>query len=212
MKIKYLIVALLVSVLAALGLFYFKLESLSTHSQHVVVNDVAQVRPVYKDEGLPIGAPFKLTDHTGKVRTDKDFQGKLVIVYFGYSYCPDVCPTGLLNLVNAMDLLGDKAHKTQVLFITVDPQRDTPENLATYMENYGHDFIALTGSEKELAPVLKGYHVYAQKAQEDRGVSDYLIDHSSIIYVMDPQGSYLTSFNHQTSPKEIIKILSPYLD
>lgn len=211
MKLKSLVVVLLLGVLIALGLFYMKLNSLSQSSQ-VTQTEVAQVRIVQKDEGLPIGAPFKLNDHMGNVRTDKDFQGKFMIVYFGYSYCPDVCPTGLLNLVNAMDLLGVKAKQTQVLFITVDPQRDTVANLATYMENYGHDFIALTGSESDLAPVLKGYHVYAQKAQEDRGAVDYLIDHSSIIYVMDPNGQYLTSFNHQTPPKEIIKILSPYLD
>lgn len=174
-------------------------------------DNVAQVRDVPDQGGLPIGGPFRLTDHDGNIRTDRDFRGKLMIVYFGYSYCPDVCPTGLYNLQQAMDNLGEDAKKCQVLFITIDPERDTTDALALYMENFGDRFIGLTGTPEELTPVYKSYHVYAAKAEDNRGANDYLMDHSSIIYVMDRKGKYVTSFSHQTSPSQMAAIIKPYL-
>lgn len=155
--------------------------------------------------GTPrIGGKFLLQDHKGQKRSHLDFRGRYTLVYFGYSFCPDICPTALYNMTEALETLGDKAKNFQPLFITVDPERDTVEELAKYMENFHPSFIALTGSNDAIQKAKKAYHVYAAKAEPDGESSDYLLDHSSIIYVMDPKGRYVTSFNHATPSKTIV--------
>lgn len=157
---------------------------------------------------ITLGGPFKLTDQHGRMRSDKDFRGKYMIVYFGYSFCPDVCPEALENITQALNQLEDRERKKFVpIFITLDPERDTVTSLKTYIQEFHQDYIALTGSQKEIDKVLKLYKVYARKERPNDTVADYLVDHSSVVYVMDPQGRFKTSFNHKTSPAQVVRIL-----
>ena len=158
-----------------------------------------------------VGGAFQLVDHQGQQRTDADFKGKILLVYFGYSFCPDICPTALNHISQALNEMGRQASEFQPIFITIDPERDTVQNLALYMENYHPRFIALTGTPDALRQVMQAYRVYAQKAKPNETSVEYLMDHSSIVYVMDRQGRYLTSFDHQTKPDKIKEILKNYL-
>ncbi len=136
-----------------------------------------------------VGGPFTLIDQNGVTRHDSDFRGKVLLVYFGYTYCPDACPATLQAISETLDMLGDQAKKIQPLFISVDPARDTPAQLKSYAANFHPTLIALTGAPDELKKVEKEYHVYVAKVPQS-GSDDYLIDHSSIIYVMDANGRY----------------------
>ncbi len=136
---------------------------------------------------LPIGGPFSLTDQYGATRQDSDFRGKLMLVYFGYVYCPDICPTTLAAMSQTLDRLGPEADQVQPIFITVDPDRDTPARLKLYAANFHRRLLALTGSDDQVAAAEKEYRVYAKKVIEP-GQADYLMDHSSFIYLMDRNG------------------------
>ena len=163
-------------------------------------------------EGLPsIGGPFNLVDQNGIHRTNADFKGKPMLVYFGYTYCPDICPTALYNMTNALNLIEGNL-KIQPLFITFDPQRDTVDHLKVYAQNFHKDFVWLTGSKRHVDEAVKAYRVYAARTAEDRGQKDYLIDHSSLIYLMDKNGQYVASFNHNTSPEEMVKRVKLHLE
>ena len=155
---------------------------------------------------VEIGGAFSLTDHEGHKKTDLDFRGRYLMVYFGYSYCPDICPMALHHMTEALSLLGDQAKKIQPLFITVDPERDTAWHLSQYLKNYHPSFVGLTGSYADIQAVIQRYHVYASKITPDQA-SDYLMDHSSIIYIMDPQGRYIAHFNHNTAPEDMVSIM-----
>lgn len=159
-----------------------------------------------------IGGPFTLIDQKGRIRTDKDFKNKYMLVYFGYSYCPDICPTGLQEITDAMEGLGGDAQSVQPIFVSVDPKRDTPEQLALYMENFHPRFIALTGSEKNIQEAMKEYRVFAQRAPDTAGENtDYLIDHSSIVYLMSPGGEHIDHFTHATPAEEMIAGIKKHL-
>lgn len=160
--------------------------------------------------GLPsIGGAFQLVDAEGKVWKDRDFRGKPMLVYFGYSYCPDICPKALSHLTEAVEKLGG-GKIIQPLFITLDPERDTPENLKTFAQNFHQDIIMLRGSKSEIDQVIKAYRVHAARASEDK--ENYDIDHSSLIYLMDKDGNYRAHFDHQTPSDEIVKRVSAHLD
>lgn len=159
-----------------------------------------------------IGGPFTLTDHHGNQVTDKTYRGQYLLVYFGYGYCPDVCPTELANIGSAMDLLGDKADKVTPLFITVDPERDSAEFLADYVVNFHPRLIGLTGTPQQIAKVAKEYKVYYAKARSASGSDkDYLMDHTSFVYLMGPDGNFLTMFRGQTSPKAIAETIERFM-
>ena len=156
-----------------------------------------------------IGGSFELTDHTGATRTDKDFRGKFMLVYFGYTFCPDVCPTALQVMIAAMKNLDP--HKQELItpiFITVDPKRDSVSQLALYVENFHSRLVGLTGSPEAIANAKRAYRVYAAKAKDKGASSDYLMDHSSIIFLMDPEGYYITHFSHQIEPQQLFSILT----
>ncbi|MBL9028923.1 MAG: SCO family protein [Caedimonas sp.] len=158
--------------------------------------------------GLPhIGGSFRLIDHHGNPRTDADFKGKYVMVYFGYSFCPDICPAALTNMSEALAALKEKAEQVHSLFITIDPERDTIAHLARYIESFHPRFIALTGEPKQIEKVKKAYRVYGAKTKPDGTSTDYIMDHSSIIYVMDRQGRFIAHFNHATPPHEMVRVL-----
>src|SRR3984893_17145797 len=156
-----------------------------------------------------IGGPFRLTDQNGKTVTDADLKGKWSLVYFGYTHCPDACPTALNDLAIALDQLGPKREAVRAVFITVDPERDTPEVLKDYVTSFDAPILALSGSPEEIARAAKVYRVYYAKHPEPGG--DYSMDHSSVIYVMDPEGRFTASFTHQSTPEEIAERLKKLL-
>ena len=157
----------------------------------------------------PIGGPFALIDHTGKLRTDEDFRGKLLLIYFGYSYCPDVCPTDLQQISLAVDGLGAAAEAVQPLFITLDPERDTPVHLADYVSLFHPRLIGLTGSAEQIRRVALAYKVYYAKYPSDN--QDYVIDQSSFVYLVDEAGKYVGFFPPGTTADRMIEIMTPKL-
>lgn len=141
--------------------------------------------------GIAIGGPFTLQDGSGQPVTDRDFRGKFMLVYFGYTFCPDVCPTTLSAVADAMDKLGPDAAKVRPLFITVDPRRDTPPKVKKYVAAFGPEITGLTGTPEEIARVAKEYRVYYAEHRTGPGPEDYSMDHSSVLYLMDPRGGFV---------------------
>lgn len=199
----YLSVVVLVILLSFGALVLQQIRTHETENQ----NDVAVVYQKPSTGEVTIGGKFSLIDQNGHSKTDLDFRGRYMIVYFGYSYCPDICPMALNSITEALNLVGEKAKALQPIFITVDPERDTSWHLHQYLKNFYSTFVGLTGSYADIQDVIKRYHVYANKINPE-DASDYLIDHSSIIYFMDPQGRYLTHCNHNSPPEEIVKIIN----
>jgi protein SCO1 len=156
-----------------------------------------------------IGGPFRLVDQNGKTVTDADLKGKWSLVYFGYTHCPDACPTALNDISIALDDLGPQRNEVRPVFITVDPERDTPEVLKSYVTAFDAPILALSGTPEEIAQAAKDYRVYYAKHPEAGG--DYSMDHSSVIYVMDPQGRFTASFTQENSPEEIAERLKKLL-
>jgi protein SCO1 len=152
--------------------------------------------------GTQFGKPLSLTDHTGKLRNMNDFKGKVVVLFFGYTHCPDVCPTTMSDLKQTMKLLGDKANDVQVLFVTVDPERDTQEVLAQFVPGFDARFIGLRGTVAEVASNLSEYKVYAAKVSEP-GKSGYTMDHSAGLYVFDKTGAPRIYLGYGEKPENI---------
>jgi cytochrome oxidase Cu insertion factor (SCO1/SenC/PrrC family) len=147
-----------------------------------------------------VGGPFSLTDQNGNPVTEAAFTGKLMLVYFGYTFCPDVCPTALTEMGMAIEALGPAGDKVAPVFITVDPARDTPEHLKEYLSYFHPRFVGLTGTAEQVAAAAKAYRVYYAKAKTGAASAsdalDYLVDHTSIIYLMAPEGSLKAHFPH----------------
>jgi protein SCO1/2 len=141
-----------------------------------------------------VGGPFSLTDHTGRRVTDKDFRGRTLIVVFGFTFCPDVCPTELQLISAALDKLGPRAKDAAPLFITVDPERDTPAQLASYVKSFHPRLVGLTGTQDEIDAAAKAYRVYFKKVPDPKSSAGYTMDHSALIYVMGPDGAYQAHF------------------
>jgi protein SCO1 len=148
-----------------------------------------------------IGGPFALTDQNGTVRTDANFHGRFLLIYFGYSFCPDVCPTTLAEMGAALDKLGPKRARVAPIFITIDPARDTPKILKDYMKSFGPDFVGLTGNDKAIAQVAREYHVYIKKHPLPGG--NYSMDHSGVIYLMGPDGKFVTYYEDEIGPDKM---------
>ena len=155
-----------------------------------------------------IGGSFALTDHTGQPRTDADFRGKVLLVYFGFTHCPDVCPTDLMAIAGALNELGPRADQVRALFITLDPQRDTQKLLATYVDSFHENLIGLTGSEMDIRRVAHAYKVYFKKVP-GKNDDDYAVDHSAYIYLVDREGKFAGVFPPATSPDRIAQVLKP---
>jgi cytochrome oxidase Cu insertion factor (SCO1/SenC/PrrC family) len=154
-----------------------------------------------------VGGPFTLTDQNGRKVSEKDFLGKYMLVFFGYTYCPDICPTELQVMSAALDSLGAKADAVQPVFISVDPERDTPEVLKQYVGNFHPRLMGLTGTPEEIASVAKTYRVFFSRV-ENSGSDTYPMDHSTIMYLMDPQGKFLKHFNYSTDAAALAKALA----
>jgi cytochrome oxidase Cu insertion factor (SCO1/SenC/PrrC family) len=158
-----------------------------------------------------VGGPFTLTDHTGKHVTDRDFRGRTLVVFFGFTFCPDVCPSALQVIAAAIDKLGAKGQSITPILISVDPERDTSAQLAAYVQSFHPRLIGLTGTPAEIAAVTKAYRVYVQKVPDPKSTAGYTIDHSSIIYIMGPDGAYRTHFTHATSADVMAERLAKIL-
>lgn len=168
-----------------------------------------QDRPGY---GMPqLGGDFALVDQHGTRRSTSEFRGKYRLIYFGYSFCPDICPLGLQNMSGALKILGRDLDNVVPLFVTIDPERDTVESLKIYATNFHPRFVMLTGTPQEITSVLKSYKVYAAKAKPDGTMADYLMDHSTLIYLMDREGQFMKSFPHTTPPEDLAKAVTVIL-
>ena len=154
----------------------------------------------------PVGGPFALIDHTGAARSERDFRGKLLLIYFGFTYCPDICPTDLQNIGLALDQLGAVSDKVQPLFVTVDPDRDTPPHLAQYVQMFHPRLIGLTGDASAIRAAADAYKVYYAKVSNERG-DDYTVDHTAFTYLIGADGKYLGFLPPGTAPERIADIL-----
>ena len=159
----------------------------------------------------PIGGPFALVDQNGVRRTDADFRGKVMLVYFGFTYCPDICPTDLQAIGLVLDRLGRDADRVQPLFVTVDPERDTAQHLAEYVPLFHPRLIGLTGSGEAVRKAANAYKVYFAKVPIGKEASDYTVDHTAFIYLMDRDGNYLGFFPPGTTADRMVEIIRPRL-
>lgn len=157
-----------------------------------------------------VGGPFSLTNQNGQRVTEKDFLGKYMLVFFGYTYCPDVCPTELQVMTAALDQMGPDADRIQPIFVSIDPERDTPSVLKSYVENFGPRLVGLTGTPEDVAGIAKAYRVYYAKAGNASG-NDYLMDHSSIIYLMGPDGRFVKHMPFTTDATKLAQELKEAL-
>jgi protein SCO1 len=175
-------------------------------SAPIAANEAAEPSATELIEGLlsgraPVGGPFELTDQTGHRRTDADFQGKLAVIYFGYTYCPDVCPTELQSISLALDKLGAAADTVQPLFITVDPERDTPARLADFVSSFHPRLIGLTGSPAAIRKTAIAYRTFFAKSVST--ADNYAVDHTGFVYLLGKDGRYLGFLPPGLSPEAI---------
>ena len=158
------------------------------------------------------GGPFELVDHHGAVRTDRDFRGKFMLMYFGYTFCPSICPTNLQHMAEALFLLGDEGRDVVPVFVTLDPERDDRDVLARYVAHFGPRFVGLTGNEQQVRAIAKSYRVHRRKIVEaGTDPQDYLVDHASLTYLVGPDGGFLTLFPHNTAPGVLARTIRKYL-
>lgn len=156
-----------------------------------------------------IGGPFQLTDNHGKTVTEKDLQGRPSLIFFGFTHCPDVCPTALFEMSEVMRALGPDAARVNAYFISVDPERDTVAAMKDYLSSFDPHLKGLTGSPEAIAQVLSGYRVYAKKVPQKDG--DYTMDHTALIYLMDRGGNFVKPFDLKRTPEEAAAELKTYL-
>lgn len=160
--------------------------------------------------GAEFAREFALTDHNGQARTLADFKGKAVVVFFGFTQCPDVCPTTLAEMTEALKLLGEDGKRMQVLFITIDPERDTPELLKKYVPAFHPSFLGLTGSAEAIAKVAKEFKVFYQKSP-GKTPGSYTMDHTANSYVFDPQGRVRLVVKHGLGAEPLVQDLKQLL-
>jgi protein SCO1/2 len=173
------------------------------------VGDMKLAVPQNESGEAAVGGPFTLTDQNGVIRRDQEFRGKHMLVFFGFTTCPDVCPTTLSVLKAALEKIDLKADRVTPVFITVDPERDTPEILKPYLAAFSPRFVGLTGSLADVTAAARVYRVYFQKRPQPGG--PYTMDHSSIIYLMGPDGKYVTHYTVEQGPDGIADDLAKRL-
>lgn len=190
---------------------YFGEDALSEEDQSVVLQRLAAGSAA----GSASGGPFSLVDHFGKPVTDKDFRGRFMLVFFGYTFCPDVCPTELKVISDAMDILGEAGRKVQPLFVTVDHERDTPDVLADYVKSFHPSLIGLTGSAKQIeaaAGVFKvGYVKLEDPSPAKEKSAEYFMGHSSSTYLVGPDGKALFTFPQGIGPEELAREVGRFI-
>ncbi|MCS6854076.1 MAG: SCO family protein [Elioraea sp.] len=157
--------------------------------------------------GVTLGGPFSLIDETGARVTEATFRGSFMLIYFGFTYCPDVCPTELAKMAAALDLVGAEAEEVVPILISVDPDRDTPAALAQYTDLFHPRLIGLTGTEAEIAAAARAFRAYYAKVRTGPGPDDYTMDHSAFIYLMGRRGEFVALFNPQTTPEAMAEAI-----
>ncbi|CAO5679203.1 MAG: hypothetical protein HEEMFOPI_01241 [Holosporales bacterium] len=193
------------------SLCFVLLIALFFQYQHVFTPS-AKVHNIEGKAVVPMnfGGEFSLTDQYGKRISSRATQGKIRIVYFGYTYCPDLCPLALTNITEALNDLQKDRGSVATYFITIDPKRDTAEKLKEYSTNFHPDIMMLTGSEEEIKKVMKLYKVISQKVEDDK-MNDYLIDHSTFIYILNEDGAVVDVLPHTTKAEKIMQVISHHL-
>ena len=156
-----------------------------------------------------IGGPFQLTDQAGQTVTEQNLKGKPTLIFFGYTHCPDVCPTSLFEISEVLRAMGRDADKVNAIFISVDPERDTPAAMKDYLSSFDPHLEGLSGDPAETAKVITSYRVYAKKVPTKDG--DYTMDHTALIYLMDRDGRFVSPFNLKRTPEEAAADLKRYL-
>jgi protein SCO1/2 len=152
----------------------------------------------------PVGGPFNLINGDGKLVSNEDFAGQNMLIFFGFTHCPDVCPQTLSTLTRALELIGDDIDKVQPVFVTVDPLRDTPDVVKAYVADFHPKLIGLTGTSRQVSAAMRAYRIYAAKMGDELHIkSDYQVDHTSITYLMGPDGAFKTFFSLGDSPDSI---------
>jgi cytochrome oxidase Cu insertion factor (SCO1/SenC/PrrC family) len=159
-----------------------------------------------------IKSEFSLVNHTGKPVTDEDFEGTWQLVFFGFTYCPDVCPTTLNDVSVVLGKLGDDAEQVRPLFISVDPKRDTPRALGEYVANFDPRIVGLTGAPEQINQAARAFRAYYAKVEREGVPDGYTMDHSAVRYLMDPQGEYATHFSPSDEPPAIVEGIRAYLE
>ncbi len=194
-KFVFLLPGLLISSVLVAGFLWYV-------NVYVEIGPPAPTSGFVQGEGqADIGGPFSLIDHNGVRRTEADFLGKYTLVFFGYTYCPDVCPTTLAVLSAVLREMGETADRVVPVLISVDPARDTPEAMRAYLSAFDPRFVGLTGSEEEIAEAARVYRVYYQSHVQDG--PNYTVDHSSVIYLMGPDGNFITNYTLEAGPQAI---------
>ena len=159
---------------------------------------------------VDIGGPFELTDHTGAQFTRDDLAGDYALIYFGYTFCPDVCPTELGLMAEAIDLLEGDGERVRPVMITIDPERDTPDVLSEYVPLFHERLVGLTGTEQEVRDVATKYRVFYRRF-EDPSYTYYLMDHTSFVYLLSPTGEIASMFRYQTPPEEMAATIRQHM-
>jgi protein SCO1 len=165
--------------------------------------------PVPSAGASAIGGPFSLIDQDGRPVTDKDLRGRPFLVFFGFTHCPDVCPTALFEISEVLGKLGPDAQRVSALFVTIDPERDTPAQMKDYLSSFNPRLVGLTGDPAAIAAVAKEYRVYVKKVPLDHG--DYTMDHTALVYLMDKDGRFVAPFNLKRSTEDAAADLRRYL-
>jgi cytochrome oxidase Cu insertion factor (SCO1/SenC/PrrC family) len=159
-----------------------------------------------------VGGPFTMVNQAGETVTEKSFAGHYMLIFFGFTYCPDVCPTELQVMTEALNQLGPEANKVIPIFVTVDPARDTPEVVNTYVANFHTRMVGLTGTPQQVADIAKAYRVYYQKVENLKNPQNYSMDHTSIIYLIGPDGTFQKHFSYETDPAKLALGIKEILD
>lgn len=230
----FLIVAVLLLMVTGILLWATRGDETSSVDETVAVSGEEDIG---YSANANVGGGFELIDQNGKTKTDADFRGKVMLVFFGFTHCPDICPVTVSTLSSLMELLGDKANMVAPIFISVDPERDTPEVLKSYLSNFDARIVGLTGTAEQTKSVADAYKVYYARAHQeesyegaddgayphndenppaltkdkDKDGDNYLIDHSGYIYLMDTNGKYVEHFRYDVSEQELADALKPYL-
>jgi protein SCO1/2 len=165
-----------------------------------VIAAIVMIIPRHSTQSSSVGGPFTLTDQNGKTVTDANFKGEPFLVFFGFTHCPDVCPTTLYEMSEVLKRLGPDAQKTAALFVTVDPERDTPEKMKQYVSSFHPRIFGLTGTQAQIDAIKKEYRVYSKKVPTKDG--DYTMDHTAVVYLMDKNGRFVAPFNMARSADE----------
>lgn len=189
---------------AAIGLLLFAIAAVLLGWWRVDGPGAPQLSDRTSIAPLDIGGVFSLVDHTGKAVTEADVRGRPALVFFGFTHCPEVCPTTLLDIGNRLKALGPAAERLQVLFITVDPERDTPTQLSLYLQSFDPRITGLSGSPEQVAAAIAAYKAYAKKVPIDGG---YTMDHTASVYVMTAEGRFRTLIDyHEDEAAALAKI------